>query len=78
LFNDAVPPEPTLAVPRVAAPSANVTVPVVFPEPDATVTVAVRVTAFPAMPGWGVALTAVAVGVRFTVWAIDADDGPLF
>ena len=53
-------------VPRVVAPSVNVTGPVGVPMDD--VTIAVKVTADPKADGFRLELSAVAVGATFTVW----------
>jgi hypothetical protein len=60
------PPATTLAVPRVAAPSLNVTVPVAVPAPVAAPRVAVNVTVWPTTEGDGVETTVVVVPVLLT------------
>src|ERR1700693_4966164 len=63
---DAMPLEPSVALPREVEPSAKVTVPVA-PVPELNLTEATRVTAFPAMAGTGVPVRVVVVGVWLTV-----------
>ena len=53
-------------VPRLVAPSVKVTVPLEMPEPG--VTVAVKVTAWPAVDGFALDASAVPVGATVTVW----------
>ena len=58
-----------LAVPSVAAPSRNVTVPVGVPVAGATaLTVAVKVTAWPKRDGFNDEVTVVELLALFTVW----------
>ena len=64
---EAVPPELTVVVPSFVVPSVNVTLPVTVAEPVITDTLAVRLTAAPAMAGAGVHARAVVVCVRLTV-----------
>jgi hypothetical protein len=67
-------PADKVAVPRVVAPSRNVTVPVGVPEAGATaVTVAVNVTACPGDDGFSDELTVVELDARFTVCVSAAD-----
>lgn len=61
----AVPPD-KVPVPRVVAPSLNVTVPVGVP--PVLVTVAVKVTKPPYVDGLGLSPRIVDVGIRFTTW----------
>src|ERR1700674_2513113 len=64
----------SVAVPSVAAPSMNVTVPVGVPEPGAfAVTVAVKVAACPNTAGLADAASAVALAAWFTAWLSAAD-----
>ena len=69
----ALPPE-RLAVPNVAAPSRNVTVPVGVPAPGATaLTVAVKVTAWPDADGFTDEVTVVELLALLTVCEMAAD-----
>ena len=69
----ALPPD-RLAVPNVAAPSRNVTVPVGVPAPGATaLTVAVKVTAWPEADGFTDEVTVVELLALLTVWVIAAE-----
>lgn len=57
-----------LAVPRLVSPSRNVTVPVGMPDPGAVaLTVAVAITGWPKIPGFGDAFTATVGTSRFTI-----------
>src|SRR5437763_14374620 len=70
----AEPPAPTATVPRIAAPSRNVTVPVGRPAPGATAaTKAVKVTAWPVPAGLTDDRKATAVEARLTVRATAAE-----
>ena len=63
-----------VAVPSVAAPSRNVTVPVGVPTPGATaLTVAVKVTAWPDADGFTDEVTVVELLALLTVWVIAAE-----
>jgi hypothetical protein len=67
-------PADKLAVPRVAAPSRNVTVPVGVPAAGATVlTVAVKVTDWPKTDGSAELVTVVVLLPFVTVWVIAAE-----
>jgi hypothetical protein len=67
-------PELKVAVPRVAAPSRNVTVPVGVPVAGGTaLTVAVKVTDWPKMDGLSDEVTVVEVPALFTVWVMAAE-----
>jgi hypothetical protein len=69
----ALPPD-RLAVPNVAAPSRNVTVPVGVPAPGATaLTVAVKVTAWPEADGFTDEVTVVELLALFTVCVMAAE-----
>jgi hypothetical protein len=69
----ALPPE-RLAVPNVAAPSRNVTVPVGVPTPGETaLTVAVKVTAWPDADGFTDEVTVVELLALFTVCVMAAE-----
>jgi hypothetical protein len=63
-----------LAVPTVAAPSRNVTVPLGVPAPGATAaTVAVKVTDWPKTEGLVDEVSVVAVAALLTVWVMAAE-----
>ena len=63
-----------VAVPSVAAPSRNVTVPVGVPTPGATaLTVAVKVTAWPDADGFTDEVTVVELLALLTVWVMAAE-----
>jgi hypothetical protein len=67
-------PELKLAVPRVAAPSRKVTVPVGVPDPGATaLTVAVNVTAWPNTDGSAEEISLVVLVALLTVWVRPAE-----
>ena len=75
----AVPAALRVALPRLAVPSANVTLPVGVATPWDTVTVAVMASAWPAIPGFTAAASVVAVCAWFTTCVIAAEVlGPLF
>jgi hypothetical protein len=66
MFKVAEPPATTVEVPRVVAPSLNVTEPVAVPAPVAAPRVAVKVTVCPTTEGDGVETTVVVVPVLLT------------
>jgi hypothetical protein len=67
-------PAARVAVPRVAAPSRKVTVPVGVPAPGETaLTVAVKVTAWPVADGFTDEVTVVELFALLTVWVIAAE-----
>ena len=67
--NVAMPPTPTVPVPRLVAPSKNVTVPDGLPAPGAiAATVAVKVTDCPNTDGFGAEVRLVVVPVLLTTW----------
>jgi len=67
--NVAMPPTPTVPVPRLVAPSKNVTVPDGLPAPGAiAATVAVKVTDCPNTDGFGAEVTLVVVLALLTTW----------
>jgi hypothetical protein len=67
VVNVTIPLAPTLPVPTAVPPSLNVTVPVGVPDPLATATVAVNVTACPGVLGFGDAVNVVVVVPCLTV-----------